>query len=313
MIWSCAGLNILGVVPVGRVSLLLSVAVLTPFLILFGLGLYHLGPHAVHVGPLSLKGLSASAIGMGCYTVMWNMLGWDNASTYADRVQRPARSYVTSVAIAFVLILLLYVMTLQTARSSGIDPALLNDKGFPILGMQIGGPWLGSLLAIGGMASSVGLFVAVLLSVSQVPKAMADDRLLPRGLSALHTRYHTPYLSIIICAVVVSILIFWSFIDLVVIDITLYGAALFLEFITLAVLRARVPDEPRPFRIPLNLTGVCLMFLLPVGIYVFALSGALTDTGHAWKPALFAIALLFTAEFAWIAVRLRWKRRHKIL
>src|ERR1700742_3196877 len=34
IIWGSAGLNILGIVPVGRVSLLLSVAVLTPFLVL---------------------------------------------------------------------------------------------------------------------------------------------------------------------------------------------------------------------------------------------------------------------------------------
>jgi amino acid transporter len=306
LIWSCAGLNILGVVPVGRASLILGTAVLLPFLFLFALGLYHLGPAAYAFTPLSLKGVGFSAAGMGCYTVMWNMLGWDNTSTYADQVERPARSYVVSMGIAFVLVLLVYVATLLTARGSGIDAGVLADKGFPALGVLIGGPVMGTLLAVAGMASSVGLFAAVLLSVAQVPKAMADDRLLPPGLSALHPRFGTPVWSIVICAVVVSVMIRWTFIDLVVIDITLYGAALFLEFITLVVLRIKAPDEPRSFRIPLGVKGICVLFVFPVGIYFFALNGALTDSGSAWKPALFALGLLASAEIAWCCVR--WKR-----
>jgi amino acid transporter len=305
MIWSCAGLNILGIVPVGRVSLLLGVAVLTPFLILFFLGFAHLGPGAYHFTPMSFKGLGSTSIGLGCYTVMWNMLGWDNTTTYADQVERPARSYVISIGVAFIGILIVYVLTLLTARGSGIDPAVLGEKGFPALGVLVGGAWSGRLLALGGMASSLGLFAAVLLSVCQVPKAMADDKLLPGKLSMLHPRFGTPYISIIICASVVSLMILWTFIDLVVIDITLYGAALFLEFISLIVLRIRVPDEARPFRIPGGLTVISLLFLLPVGIYAFALGGALSDSGHAWKPALFALGLLVTAELIWQVLRQR--------
>lgn len=317
LIWTCAGLNILGVVPVGRASLLLGIAVLIPFVVLFVLGLYHLGPAAYMPAHLSLKGVGFSAAGMGCYTVMWNMLGWDNTTTYADQVERPARSYVRSISIAFGLIIVLYAATLLTARGSGIDAGVLRDSGFPALGLWIAGKglagqWLGGLLAAGGMASSIGLFAAVLLSVAQVPKAMADDRLLPSKLSALHKRYGTPYRSILVCALVISVMIFWSFLDLVVIDITLYGAALFLEFITLVVLRIKAPDEPRSFRIPLGVKGVCCLFVLPVAIYAFALSGALTDSGQAWKPALFALGVLATAEIAWTGVRWKKSRTRKM-
>lgn len=310
LIWACAGLNVLGVVPVGRASLVLGTAVLLPFVVLFVLGVYHLGPAAYGVTHLSLKGAGFSAVAMGCYTVMWNMLGWDNTSTYADQVERPARSYVISIAIAFVLIVIVYVLTLLTARGSGIDAGVLSDSGFPALGALVGGRWLGVALAAGGMASSLGLFAAVLLSVAQVPKAMADDRLLPGWLSARHRRYGTPHRSIVMCAAVVSVMVLWKFLDLVVIDITLYGAALFLEFITLVALRIKSPNATRPFRIPLGVTGLCLLFVLPVGIYIFALTGALMDATRAWKPALFALALLCTGELAWQGVR--WWRSRKM-
>src|ERR1043165_9585825 len=101
------------------------------------------------------------------------------------------------------------------------------------------------------MASVLGLYSSVLLSVSRVPQVMADDGLLPLKIHALHRRYNTPYISIILCATVVSFMTFWSFQELIIIDVTLYGAGLFLEFITLIVLRIKSGEKHRPFRIPL--------------------------------------------------------------
>jgi amino acid transporter len=317
IIWSCAGLNILGVMPVGKASMVLGTLVFIPFLLLFAAGNHilfggHHLPGAFAISSHPLRGLGFSSIGMGIYTVMWNMLGWDNTTTYAEEVEKPARSYLISVSMAFALILLLYVLTLQTARGSGIDPASLRDNGFPALGSLVGGHWLAVLLAAGGMASSIGLFAGVLLSVSQVPKVMADDRLLPERVSALHTRYNTPYISIVICATVVSVMILWSFMDLIIIDINLYWAAVFLEFIALVAFRIKAPQKTRPFRIPLNITGICLLVVLPVGVYALALSGALFDSGEAWKPALFALGALLTAEIAWLGVRCKKNRVEKI-
>ena len=89
------------------------------------------------------------------------------------------RSYLKSVAIAFVLIFVVYFMAVVVAMQSGIDYDVLSNEGFPALGTLVGGQWLGTLIALGGMASGVGLYSAVLLSVSRVPKVMSDDELLP--------------------------------------------------------------------------------------------------------------------------------------
>ena len=106
IIWSSAILNILGIVPVGRVSMLLGVMVLAPFLVLFGWQI-HTG-HPISIPTPSLKGVQLPAISMGLYYVMWNFLGWDNATTYAGEVKRPVRSYITSIGIAFLLIIDLF-------------------------------------------------------------------------------------------------------------------------------------------------------------------------------------------------------------
>src|SRR5438552_229999 len=305
IIWAGAGLNILGIVPVGRISLLLSAAVVLPFLILFAVNLSH---HAAsfHLPSLSLNGIGFSSVGMGLYTVMWNFIGWDNTTTYAPEVNKPVRTYLVSTAIAFVMTFAIYFIAVITALSSGIDLNLLNEEGFPALGSFVGGKWLAMILAAGGMASALGLFSAVLLSVSRVPKTMADDHLLPEKLHELHRKFKTPYISIIACALVVSGMILWTFGDLLIIDVTLYGAALFLEFISLIIFRIKLPHENRPFKIPLNIGGLCVLIVLPIGVYTIALSSVFSEEGKMIMPALFALGALLSAEVIWRIIV--WRR-----
>lgn len=305
IIWSGAGLNILGIVPVGRISMILSIAVVVPFLILFAINLSN--QTSFHLPSLSLKGLGYSSVGMGLYTVMWNFIGWDNTTTYAEEVNRPVKTYLLSTFIAFGLTLFIYLVAVITAISSGMDLTILGDEGFPMLGSKIAGQWLAVVLAAGGMASAIGLFSAVLLSVSRVPKVMADDQLLPQKLQTLHPKYHTPYISIIVCASVVSIMILWTFGDLVIIDVTLYGAALFLEFVSLIIFRIRLPHEKRPFKIPLNTAGLCVLILLPFSVYCIALTSAFSMEGRMLKPALFALAALLSAEVIWRIIA--WRKK----
>ena len=320
IIWSSALLNILGIVPVGKASVLLSLIVLIPFGLIFLFVIHPIHP-AAHVQPPNPHAhsgvphstvtptkhwLCLPAISMGLYTVMWNFLGWDNATTYAGEVARPVRSYLTSISIAFILVFAVYLLTAYAVHRSGIDPTALNDGGFPVLGVLAAGRWLGIVVAIGGMAGQLGLYSAVLLSVSRVPQVMADDQLLPAWFCTLHPRFGTPYVSIIASSAVVSLLVLFTFSDLIVMDIILYGAGLSLEFIALLVLRRREPDTHRPFRIPLGNTGLILLFLLPVGIYLVAISGILIASEKA-GPALLALAMLFSAAVAWQFIRKRKK------
>src|SRR6201996_3879474 len=132
IIWVSAGLNILGINPVGRLSLLLSVIVLIPLLALIVLFFYH------HTGPISLpspslKGIAFPSLGMAMYVVMWNCLGWDNVTTYAEEVNNPVRTYLISIFSAFVLVLIVYFFSVLVAQQSHMDPAKLTEEGFPAL------------------------------------------------------------------------------------------------------------------------------------------------------------------------------------
>ncbi len=306
IIWSCAGLNMLGILPVGKVSLVLSTIVLIPFFILFGYSFFSTSFH--FAAPVfSLQHVGFTSIGMGLYTVMWNFLGWDNTTTYAGEVDKPVRSYLISMVVAFIAVLAVYLLTVFVTQNSGVDLNELSDKGYPLLGIKTGGTWLGILLSVGGMASALGIFSAVMLSISRIPRAMAEDRFLPTWFAKSHKRFNTPYISIIVCAVVVSFMVLWTFTDLIVIDVILYGAGLFLEFISLIVLRAKEPAAIRPFKIPLNIFGLCIMALLSCSVYVIALTSVFMQSATKTTPAIFAIGALFSAEIIWLVIRFTLK------
>ena len=121
----------------------------------------------------------------------------------------------------------------------------------------------------------------------------------------MHPKHNVPHVSIIICAIVVSGMVFWEFGDLLIIDVTLYGSALFLEFVALIVLRIKKPDAERPFRIPLNVPGLVVMTILPVTCLVVALTAALSEQSAYTSATLFAIAAVATAPVAWLLLKPR--------
>ncbi|HEY4154179.1 MAG TPA: APC family permease [Puia sp.] len=302
MIWISAGLNIRGIVPVGKSALVLTAVIMIPFLLLFFTGLIH-PAHAAAIGVPDHPVFSS--ISMALYTIMWNYIGWDNATTYAGEVDRPARSYLFSILLAFSAVYFIYAAVTWLALRSGIPANEFADKGIPFLGAMMGGEWLGSLLSIGGMASMLGIFVAVLLSVSRVPAVMGEDRLLPKAFTRIHSRYQTPFISIIVCAAVVSLLVLRPLSDLLVIDISLYGAGISLEFIALIRLRRKEAAASRPFRIPLQKRGLVLLFIPPLLVFSIALGGALLGSGQGFIPALFAVAAICSAQPAWFIVSRR--------
>ena len=307
IIWASAGLNILGIVPVGKVSLILSAVVLTPFLILFIMAYYHHSGSFALPAP-SLSGITFPSLGMALYTVMWNCLGWDNTTTYAEEVEKPIRSYLVSMIITFVLVIAVYFMVIWIAQFSGINAATLSKHGFPALGELVGGHWLGSLIAISGMASFLGIYASVLLSVSRVPMVMAGDELLPAKLNKQHKKFKTPYITIIICSIVVSGMVHWDLESLFIIDVTIYGAGLALEYVSLIKLRIKEPDTHRPFKIPLGIPALCVVLILPAAVYLVALTGAFASTEGAVWAAVFAIATLLSAEFLWQIIV--WRKPH---
>jgi amino acid transporter len=159
----------------------------------------------------------------------------------------------------------------------------------------------------GGMVCGLGMFNALVLSYSRVPLAMAEAGYLPRAFAWQTRTSGAPWFSIVVCAAGWAACLALSFERLVLIDVLVYGAALMLEFVALAVLRWREPQLPRPFRIPGGMPVAILLGLGPLVLLVLAFVRGREEPAQGANPIHLAI---------WIAmagVLLYFFARRKVL
>ena len=110
---------------VGRASMILSVAVLGPFVILFIAAMAHHSLSGVSActdhNPFKVPGIWHGIIHR------YVELPWvDNVTTYAGEVDKPVRTYLISVFSAFGLVIVIYFVVMLVAQQSGINAQLLQ-------------------------------------------------------------------------------------------------------------------------------------------------------------------------------------------
>lgn len=269
----CAAWNLRGASAVGRGSLWLSILLLMPFAVLAWLGALHAVTH-----PLSSNTWLTPAEGSlktAVLVVLWNYMGWDNASTIAREVERPQQTYTRAMLASVCLVAVTYVVSTMAAGLGGVPAPHLATGDWVVAGRLLAHPgvfseMLADAIVIGGALTGLAMFNALTLSYARVPAAMASDGFLPDALTR-HNRRGVPYVAVLTCCVAWASVSGFSFERLVELDISLYGLSLVLEFAALVALRIRQPNLPRPYRVPCQLAGVLLISCPPVATVVWAI------------------------------------------
>ena len=296
---ACAGLNLAGIRVVGITSLWLFFLLSLPFALV--VVLTPLKVNAFAEPHTAAAGTSLGLLG-GVLVAMWNYMGWDNASTIAQEVERPQRTYPRAMIAAVVLVSLTYVLPFVAVYFTGVPAATFGEDGsWAAIGGLIGGKlfgieWLRFLIVLGGMMSAFGMFNALVMSYSRLPLAMSRDGMLPKVFSKTNRR-NAPWVAILVCATGWALCLGLGFSRLITLDIMLYGASLMLEFITLVVLRIREPELKREFRVPGGLPGAILAGLFPLGLLFLALIKSGAETVLGMNGLVFG-ALMILSGFA---------------
>jgi amino acid transporter len=297
---ACTILNLAGIRVVGITSLWLFFLLSLPFALVVLMTPIKVGafsdPHT------AAAGTSLGLLG-GVLVAMWNYMGWDNASTIAQEVERPQRTYPRAMIAAVILVSLTYVLPFVAVYFTGIPAASFGGDGsWAIVGGLVGGKilgieWLRFLIVLGGMMSAFGMFNALVMSYSRLPLAMAREGMLPKIFAKTSRRTNAPWVAIIVCASGWALCLGLGFQRLITLDIMLYGASLMLEFVTLVVLRIREPELKREFRVPGGLPGAVLAGLFPLALLILAVvkSGSETVLG---MNGLFFGAIIIAGGFS---------------
>jgi amino acid transporter len=158
---------------------------------------------------------------------------------------------------------------------------------------QVVGPWLALGIVLGGTINGFGMFNALVLSYTRVPYALAEEGMLPKGLTR-RTTAGVPWVSVLLCSAAWALALGMSFERLISIDLVLYGAALVLEFVALVVLRVKEPGLARPFQVPGGLWGAVAVGVGPTLLIGWALWAARGER-VAGLPALGFAAIVAAA------------------
>jgi amino acid transporter len=171
-----------------------------------------------------------------------------------------------------VKITLSYIVPVASMWMTGLSPSAWETGSWAEVAGLVGGPLLRIGLILGGMISGFGMFNALVMSYSRLPLAMAQDGMLPKFFSKLHSRSRTPWIAIVFLACCWACCLGLGFERLVTLDILLYGASLGLEFLALIWLRFREPELPRPFRVPGGMFGAIAVGIAPMLLLGFSIA-----------------------------------------
>ncbi len=232
-------------------------------------------------------------------------MGWDYASTIADEVERPERTYPLGILLTVALVVVTYVLPVWAARRAGLDPRDWSTGAWVDAGNAIGGRWLGTAIVLGAVVAAFGAFNSLVMSYSRVPVALAEHGVLPKVLAQRDPTTRAPRVAIAACAVAYAACLGLGFSRLLVLDVFLYGASLVLEFIALVMLRIREPDLPRRFRVPGGLAGAIAVGVVPTALLVAALVSSIRDGAAGPELVLGAVLLNLGPLIYWIRARRR--------
>jgi amino acid transporter len=241
----CCIWNLRGAPAVGEGSVWMSVALMAPFVVMVGLGLWR-GVTAHPVVQWGGPG-TGDAMSTAILVAMWNYMGWDNASTVAEEVENPQRTYPRAMLASAGVVTLTYVLPVAAVALAGIAVGSFATGSWTTAAAMMGGSWLAWAVAVGGVITGVGMFNALVMSYSRLPMAMAEDGMLPRVVAARNSR-GVPWVSVLLCGLAWALALKLPFERLITIDLVLYGTSLLLEFVALVVLRVREPGLERPFK-----------------------------------------------------------------
>jgi amino acid transporter len=208
MVTATTAVNWFGITVTSRanfVAVALQIIVIVGFLILGLIALYG----GKGDGGLTLKPLfdaahfNAGKIFSATSICIMSFLGFDAVSTLAEEVEGGDRRVVGKAIIAVLVLSAVFFVAVTWVLGDLLPGIAIKDQAAAVyeLAAWATGAWTAAVLAwtyaiIVGLSNALPMQVGV----ARVVFAMGRDRQLPRVLSRVHPRYHTPYVGMLVTA-----------------------------------------------------------------------------------------------------------------
>lgn len=209
--------------------------------------------------------LSAAAL------VFFAFIGFDAVTSAAEEVKKPSRDLPIGIIGSLAVCAVLYVVV--SAIMTGIVPyqKFLGVDHPVSLALQYAGEnWIAGFVDLGAILGMTTVILVMAFGQTRIIFAMSRDGLLPKRLSTVHPRFHTPFFATWLVGIVFGLIAAVIPLNILAELINIGTLAAFtMVSIAVVVLRKKRPDLPRAFRCPGVPYVPALAVILCVGLMTF--------------------------------------------
>jgi amino acid transporter len=309
-----------------------GVGTYVPLLMLLGIGIYF----GIHRGSATQFSWKSSFPVWNLDTLnLWSNIafaftGMELVCAMSEEVHEPRKTFPRAIYASAVLIAAIYIAgtmaLLVILPAAGVDVRSGVFQAISSGSAAMGIAWFGiiaALLVTAGNAGGVGATVA---GIARVPFVAGIDRYLPAAFGKIHPRWKTPYIAILVQAVISAAILVFSQIDATVMEAyqLLVDAAIILYFLPFLYMYAAVIKlADRPDRktnehavlIPGGKAGVWILGLMGFIITLGSMILAMIPPGGVASKSIFELKLISVTAGA-IAIGLVlyvWQRMSRML
>jgi basic amino acid/polyamine antiporter, APA family len=285
-----ATINLLGIRQAAVVSNVFTIGKLIPIIIFIAVGLFFLNPQAFALGPRPATGAFSQSV----LLLIYAFTGFEMAAIPAGEVKDPKKNLPHALLVAIGVVAFLYILV-QVVCVGTYPELAQSQKPLADAGLRFMGAAGGAIISAGAIISITGNLNILLLSGSRVPFAMAEQQQLPSFIGSVHRRFATPYVAILITAVVMVLLTLnSSFLAALTISaiarLVTYGATC----LSLPVFRRRSNAPPAAFR----LRGGTLIAVLALVLTAWLLTSARKEAVAAAIAATVGMVIYLAYRWA---------------
>jgi amino acid transporter len=245
-----------------------------------------------------------SGVLAGAAVLFFVYLGFEELANLSEEARHPLRDLPRAIFSSLAITTLLYVLVALAAVAL-VAPSELAKSEAP-LATALDAAWPGGT----GMLSAIALFATAntvlisLIASSRLAFSMARDGDIPAIFAALLPNWQTPWTAVILCFAMAAV--FLPIGDLKILaELSSFAAlvAFLAVNLTLIILRYRLPDHPRPFRVPLTVGRMPVLPLVAIGSILVLLVHFDWEIYAAGGIAVVMVGVAFVARRYYVPAR----------
>ena len=274
--------NLIGVVRAATVVKVLTVGKLVPLLLFVGVGLFFLDPHRFALGQAPEAGTFSKAV----FQLVFAFGGFEATVVAAGEAKDPRRDTPFALMAAIGIATLFYV-SIQAVCIGTLPGLATSAKPLADASERFMGSRGGAIIAFGALVSTVGTLCSSLLAAPRLIYAMSEQRQLPGWLGAIHRRFRTPHVAILLTgAAGLALALSGTFTYLLTLNVITRLLAYLSTAGALLVFRWRGREEPARFSVPAG--PLVATLTIAACLWLLAQSGGrdLRDVGIALAAGL---------------------------